>query len=261
MYGKIFDDIFESSMIAYGGWLPTYIMQGMIVKADKDGLVNIAPMALYRLLGLSTDGSDSPVVSVKQFEKAIEFLEAPDPESRNTAFEGRRIIPLKDIEEVESNRGWWLVNYEFYRKKASKSEERGSSTDRVRKYRARKNGTEGNQELSLFGNGDVTGETRHTDTNTDNIFVQFWNLYPRKEAKPKAKTTFERLSKSDQQAVLDHLPERIAKQWQFTEKQFIPLPVTFLNQRRWEDEIIPPKGHEPDPSEPMSRAQRAAQKQ
>jgi len=53
MYGKIFESIFDSTLAAEGGWMPTYIFMSMVVLADKDGVVDVASKALYRRLGFS----------------------------------------------------------------------------------------------------------------------------------------------------------------------------------------------------------------
>jgi hypothetical protein len=63
-------------------------------------------------------------------------------------------------------------------------------------------------------------------------FEEFWSLYPRKAGKPKAESSFRSLTKKDQQAAIAKLPS-----YSFSDdKQYIPYPATWLNQRRWEDE-------------------------
>lgn len=74
-----------------------------------------------------------------------------------------------------------------------------------------------------------------SDEGDDDLFRQFWQIYPRRVGKPAAEKKFNRLKKSEQMAILDHLPKR---QWP-GDKQYIPHPATFLNQRRWEDEDQP----------------------
>lgn len=161
MYGKIFTSIFDSSLVAEGGWLPTYIFMSMVTVADKDGLVSIAPKALYRRLGFREYESK---VSFTEFEQALQYLQSRDGESNSPAHNGRRIVPLSEIEEVEGNRGWLIVNYMEYRKKGSR-EEQGASTDRVRRFREKRK----NNDLQK-GNANVTqrnGRNGHTDTDTD----------------------------------------------------------------------------------------------
>lgn len=81
-------------------------------------------------------------------------------------------------------------------------------------------------------------------------FLEFWNLYPKKVAKTKAEDVYSKIA-DDHDAIMAGLRSYIAH-WtkQATEIQYIPNPTTWLNQRRWEDELattpvikkhIPPK--------------------
>ena len=69
-------------------------------------------------------------------------------------------------------------------------------------------------------------------------FEQFYKLYPRKEKRLTAEKSFKKLSTKDRFEAYAGLINYI-KVWKAseTEKQFIPHPSTFINQRRWEDEI------------------------
>ena len=63
-------------------------------------------------------------------------------------------------------------------------------------------------------------------------FDEFWFNYPKKVGKPKAEQSFKNLTVKDQKALLSALGG-----YQFSaDKQYIPFPATFINQRRWEDE-------------------------
>ena len=46
MYGKVFESIFDSTLAADGGCMPTYIFMLMVFLADKEGIVDVAPNAL-----------------------------------------------------------------------------------------------------------------------------------------------------------------------------------------------------------------------
>ena len=67
-------------------------------------------------------------------------------------------------------------------------------------------------------------------------FFEFWAAYPRKDAKPKAKTAW-RAKKLDREAdaILADLTQNGGR-WKGVEPQFVPMPSTYLNGRRWEDE-------------------------
>lgn len=76
---------------------------------------------------------------------------------------------------------------------------------------------------------------------TDNTgFSRFWSLYPRHEAKAKAEKIFHTLTKTDPalaDTICNALEKQVALKYAHTERKFIPLPTTWLNQARWHDEI------------------------
>ena len=67
-------------------------------------------------------------------------------------------------------------------------------------------------------------------------FEEFWKIYPNKQDKKKAKEKFERLPLEKQQQAIDWvkrlLNSKKRKDW------YIPLPTTYINGERREDEII-----------------------
>ena len=72
-------------------------------------------------------------------------------------------------------------------------------------------------------------------------FNDFWEIYPRKTAKVVARRAWEKLNPD--YTLLEKMRANIearilAGEWR--EKQFIPHPATYLNQERWEDEVIAP---------------------
>ncbi len=69
-------------------------------------------------------------------------------------------------------------------------------------------------------------------------FLQFWELYPRKKAKPIAKAKWEALTTEIQQLILKDIPKRVeGREWQKDDGEYIPHPATYINQERWEDSI------------------------
>lgn len=75
-----------------------------------------------------------------------------------------------------------------------------------------------------------------------NKFVTFWDAYPRKVSKDAAQKAFEKLSPDDDlfynilQAIQK---QKQSEQWQEDGGQYIPYPATWLNQKRWQDEVKP----------------------
>lgn len=72
----------------------------------------------------------------------------------------------------------------------------------------------------------------------EKMFEEFWNLYPKKIAKQQCLTAYKRIPKLKQ----EHLKiiEAVKKftqseQWNKSNGQFIPNPLTFIHQSRWND--------------------------
>jgi len=70
-------------------------------------------------------------------------------------------------------------------------------------------------------------------------FEQFWQQYPKKVGKLTAKRSWEKLSQENQQKALEAIVEH-RKYWtaKGTEWEFIPHASTWLNQERFEDELV-----------------------
>lgn len=70
-------------------------------------------------------------------------------------------------------------------------------------------------------------------------FLRFWGLYPRKDCKAPAWASWQRLKVTPElEAVILTAVTREAAsdQWTKEDGKWIPLPTTWLNQRRWENE-------------------------
>lgn len=72
----------------------------------------------------------------------------------------------------------------------------------------------------------------------DRAFEEFWSKYPRKVAKHPARQKWAKLviSRAVYEEILNAI-ERFKRTRQWQDIGFIPHASTFLNQRRWEDEI------------------------
>ncbi len=72
-------------------------------------------------------------------------------------------------------------------------------------------------------------------------FDEFWKIYPSKKAKPAALKAFKAAKLNGSlPAVLAHVGLMAdSDDWKKNNGQFVPMPATYLNQRRWEDEAAP----------------------
>jgi len=66
------------------------------------------------------------------------------------------------------------------------------------------------------------------------LFDEFWNLYDKKVARAKCEPKWKKLKDSEREEIMETLPKFLKS---IKDKQFQPHPYTYLNQRRWEDEI------------------------
>jgi hypothetical protein len=71
------------------------------------------------------------------------------------------------------------------------------------------------------------------------LFEQFWALYPRKVSKRMAHRSFYKLTPAEREQALEALPNHVAY-WKAknTELDYVPHCTTWLNQYRFEDEIV-----------------------
>lgn len=72
------------------------------------------------------------------------------------------------------------------------------------------------------------------------MFAEFWQSYPKKTAKAQAEKSFAKINPDREllNTILKAVEEqKRSKQWLKDEGQYIPMPATWLNQRRWEDVV------------------------
>jgi len=105
------------------------------------------------------------------------------------------------------------------------------------------------KEITTGRNGITTGQStqrKGKETKLNNIricsngFDTFWEAYPKKRAKGKTEIAFKKINPDEQ--LLSVILEAIGKakksiDWQKDAGQYIPYPASWLNGKRWEDEI------------------------
>ena len=76
--------------------------------------------------------------------------------------------------------------------------------------------------------------------NADIWFMNFWNIYPKKVGKANAMKKFKTKCKNEKQYsfIMNALKIQIETTYSKREKKYIPDPATWINQERWNDEII-----------------------
>ena len=105
--------------------------------------------------------------------------------------------------------------------------------------------------VSQNRNSDVTNSSHQSDGSVAPIpditadvtkditadFDSFYEAYPKKVAPSEARRAWKKV-RPPLEGCLESIRARIASgSWKVDEKRFIPNPATFINQRRWEDEV------------------------
>ena len=119
MYGKVFESMYDGTLSA--DWKAMVTFQQFIVLADSQGVVDYTPPALSRRTGIPLD----------ILEHGIEKLQQPDKYSRSPEMDGQR------IELIDDHRpwGWHIVNYEHYKRLASREDKREKDRKRMENKR------------------------------------------------------------------------------------------------------------------------------
>ena len=129
-------------------------------------------------------------------------------------------------------------------------------------------GEQGNRVIGEQGKNTCSSEDEHGGSKTEvepkptnrypDAFEDWWNLYPRKQGKRKAlnewRRAVKRVSKDELNSKTQHFAD--FHNHQGTDKQYIPLPTTWLNRDGWDDELIPRTTASRGTTETKSKSQR-----
>jgi hypothetical protein len=77
-------------------------------------------------------------------------------------------------------------------------------------------------------------------------FNEFWNIYPIKKNKVRAKKIWDKYAlNTNAEQIMNDVSNRLVNDGQWQELQFIPHPSTYLQNERWHDALTPPKTQKP----------------
>ena len=239
MFGKIHTDIFNSSLIAEGGWLPTYVFMCMVTLSDKDGNLPVDPRVLYRQIGCDTGER----VSLEAFMEAVEFLSSEDRGSNLATHSGRRIIPLAEVDDHEGNRGFLVVNKAHYRDKDSIEQRRENDAERKRRQRAKEKAAQADEQEAkpdeLKRGDQPKPKPKPTKPKCKPTrFADFWKAYPRRTDDDECEQIWveKKLDEIADKIIAD-VKHREANdpEWLRDDGRFIPGSVKYLKSDRWQD--------------------------
>lgn len=119
-----------------------------------------------------------------------------------------------------------IVNWETYQGDEQQSEQQMNSRR-----------TASEQQMNTLEEGKNPKEKIKSPL-ADEAFDLFWKLYPNKTAKEKARKSWEKIGAELHPEIMAALGKQAASHaWTKDDGQFVPHPTTWLNGKRWQDEI------------------------
>ena len=130
-----------------------------------------------------------------------------------------------------------IVNWQYYQEK------KAENNQQINQQLTNEQPT-ANQQLTTNKNKEYKNVKNDKNNiyaqNSDELFSQFWEAYPKKRGKSNAYRSWGKLKISNELFNLIMQKLELFKKsddWLKDNGQYIPYPATFLNGRRWEDEI------------------------
>ncbi|MFA5378130.1 MAG: hypothetical protein WC455_20425 [Dehalococcoidia bacterium] len=192
----------------------------MLAFSDEDGFVSGAIPGLANIARMSND----------EAKAAVEKLMSPDEHSRTKEHDGRRILPVDG--------GWLIVNYRLYRDRARIENRKEYLRKYQREYMSNVRQIVSNVGLTGVQLSASASASASASVEKNCEFLQFWAEYPKKTGKKAAfKAWINAKDKPSNEVLIASLKlQKKSEQWKKDNGQFIPLPATWLNQGRWDDE-------------------------
>lgn len=136
-----------------------------------------------------------------------------------------------------------VIKYDDYQNLTDKSTDNQQTTNKqINKQTTGK--TTANQQHNNNDNNDNNVDNDNNETmeqyTCDFDFDVFWNEYPKKVDKQAALKAWKKIKPDEglmQQIVASVRKWKASDQWNKENGQYIPYPATWLNKRRWEDEV------------------------
>ena len=222
------------------------------MKGDDEGFVN-NPIRIARAIGSNDDDLKLLILKnfVLSFESGIIVIKHWKLHNwiRNDRVKPTAYIDEKNMLEEKENKV-----YSFKKMDLSSTENMLCQTN---VSQLSDNCQHSIEEISIdkFSTKDICADSEEEEVqksatvfDKESAFATFWEKYPKKLNKAKARVAFFKECKSEEmlQIMLEALEQQKNQvDWKKDNGQFIPHPTTWLNGRRWEDEITRASNEQP----------------
>ena len=237
MFVKVFRQMYDGTLTARGPWQALVVFQQLLILADREGVVDMTPEAIAR----------TTTIPVEVVNIGLEALAKDDPDSRRANDDGRRIRLLDD----HRNWGWQIVNFSYYQDLISAEQRRTYHRHYQQERRSNRKGkpvdiVDKPVPLTMSTQEEVEAEEEvkkppvRKKTPHGEWFAKFWETWPAGVHKVGKKPCAEKWKRENLDDIAKQIVDRVAfmartVQWTRDGGQFAPMPITWLNQRRWED--------------------------
>lgn len=232
-------------------WQSWYVLIDMAIECDDDGWIYISkdlaysPRQLAHELGIRTENA------LSRFCESLVKLELAQVENGFVKLSGysRRNF-TQDISTGRVRKFRENANSETFQKRFNETDGNVSETGRTEQNRTKQN------KLLFESDGSVADiETKAQEKIAEKEkamipnplpgpqdFPAFYKAYPKKQGRAVAEKSWGKMALAGQLPPLDDILSTLSKQieklrWTKENEQFIPLPSTYINQKRWEDEF------------------------
>lgn len=140
---------------------------------------------------------------------------------------------MEQIELISSNNGE-TFNKQLLNFSGKYQIKKEKTAKRVSEWRERQLDTNNVTHYEHVGNADKEKESKVKEI-INISFDVFWKLYPKKISKPKCEQKWNKLKNEEREEIIKTLPNFLS--YKPFDSYNHPNPETYLNNRRWEDEI------------------------
>ena len=224
--------LFKNEILGVADPLLTILFEGLWVLADREGRLEDRPLRIKAEIFPYRDGID--------IQAMLDWLDEKEFILRYTC-EGKQFIQVNSFEKHQNpHKNEAPSEIPAFSEGCTASDKIGTRSESIGSTRA---DSLSSDSLSLDSlNPQPSKSSQAPRVDSDDLFGRFWKLYPNKKNKAKAQQAWKRLKITED--LFNQILEGLAKycaspDWTKDGGQYIPHPATWLNGKRWEDEVKP----------------------
>jgi hypothetical protein len=229
-------ELFTDEDLAELPYVTRWIFEGLWCHADRAGRLEYRPKYLRSQI-IPYDNE----INCEDFEKHLLKLAKPELINRPEKAFIKIYAANKNGNGLSDEKYIQILEWHHQRPHHTERESLIPSDNGYQKVKKR---------LRNDGDGDGDGDGEYQG------FVEFWKVYPRRVSKALALKAWLKIAPGPElvQTILAAVEvHKKSEQWKKDNGQFIPHPSTWLNQKRWEDELEPAKQGDPGLSAPRAK--------